>query len=202
MPLWAFSRLGALVRVCPETLWYDVRCPIEDHPLAASREPYVPEGLMRKKFLRSFSKAFLQILSTEGQGVRLCWEYQKLKDLKVLRGFRVCIGLVVVKREGGLAGAHAGGALGRGGIGRLLSGRKAGRERVGRLDCQDLGRQHGCRGARNNKIFLMEICRIDLGCRDRSLCEHLCGRAFWAEMRPWSDTEGADGSFWESISRL
>jgi len=27
--------------------------------------------------------AFLRILSTEGRGVRLCWEHSKLKDLNV-----------------------------------------------------------------------------------------------------------------------
>ena len=38
-------------------------------------------SLMRERSLRSFNKAFLQIFFTEGRGVRLCWQYQKPKNL-------------------------------------------------------------------------------------------------------------------------
>ena len=45
----------------------------------ASQASSPPKGLMRKWSLRSFSRAFLRIFSTEGRGARLCWEQSKPK---------------------------------------------------------------------------------------------------------------------------
>ena len=54
---------------------------------------------------------------------------------------RVCGG-------GGLAGAHAGRALGLGSLGGNLGGREARRQRVGRQNREDLGRGDGDGGER------------------------------------------------------
>ena len=48
------------------------------HPRRGGSADEAPEGWTRK------SRASLRILSTEGRGVRLCWEFKKLKDLKDL----------------------------------------------------------------------------------------------------------------------
>ena len=52
----------------------------------ASRSEFsAPDGLMRKGSFSFFGKTFLQILSTEGRDVRLCWEQSKPRGRNIFR---------------------------------------------------------------------------------------------------------------------
>jgi len=63
-----------LMCVCSETLWYATMSPIKDHLVAARCEPFAPRGWTLEVMYYDLKgiKAFLQNLSTEGRGVRLC----------------------------------------------------------------------------------------------------------------------------------
>jgi len=65
-------------------LWSNTHAPLEDHPLDPRREPFALEGWILEIFCcdPKGSRAVLWILSTEGRGVRLCWEKSKPKGPK------------------------------------------------------------------------------------------------------------------------
>ena len=66
------------VRPCSD---FQLKYPVEDRPLAARREPSALEGWILKILYcdPKGSRGFLEILSMEGRGVRLCWEKSKTK---------------------------------------------------------------------------------------------------------------------------
>jgi len=66
----------------------------EDDPLDVPREPSALEGWTLEVLYcdPKGSRAFLRILSTEGRGVRLCWEHSKPKGPK---GHSHSVGFVV-----------------------------------------------------------------------------------------------------------
>ena len=75
------GRLGPWCAYERERLSFDSCAPLEDHPLAARRESSEQEGWIFEVLYcdPKGSTAFLQILSTKGQSVLLCWAYQKPK---------------------------------------------------------------------------------------------------------------------------